>query len=297
MIGIYKIVNTIDGKMYVGYSKNLSGRKRSHFWQLSNNRHGNEYLQHAYNKYGKDSFMFEIIEECDIKEVYAREHHWVNTLNTLDQEFGYNLKPTDPNGLSGLKSLAEREKIRKANLGKKASDETRRRLSESHKGQISWMKGRTHSEEVKRIISQKQIGVKQKQDTIDKRVKHLLIPILQYDLNGNFIREWNSARDAGIELNIKCKHISCCVLDKRYYANGFIWRKHEDNYPSKIDPIKTRNIPIQQYSLSGEFITEYKSIYKAEKFLNIDRHCISNCIKGKQQTAGGFKWKTTQDND
>ena len=60
--GIYKIVNLITGKYYVGSTKSFETRKTCHFSRLRNNNHTNQHLQNAYNKYGKDSFIFEIIE-------------------------------------------------------------------------------------------------------------------------------------------------------------------------------------------------------------------------------------------
>jgi hypothetical protein len=50
------------------------------------------------------------------------------------------------------------------------------------------------------------------------------IPVLQYDKEMNFIKEWDSAKTAGIELNISDKHISSCMTGKRKTTHGFIWK-------------------------------------------------------------------------
>jgi len=67
--GIYKIVNKIDGKYYVGSSKNINigsnCRFKSHLRYLKSNNHSNDYLQHAWNKHKKDSFEFKIVEVVD----------------------------------------------------------------------------------------------------------------------------------------------------------------------------------------------------------------------------------------
>ena len=52
--GIYQIRNLVNGKIYVGSSVNLETRKTPHYWELENNRHNNQHLQRAYNKYGLD---------------------------------------------------------------------------------------------------------------------------------------------------------------------------------------------------------------------------------------------------
>tara|TARA_R110002012_G_scaffold59679_1_gene156293 strand:- start:9496 stop:10071 length:576 start_codon:yes stop_codon:yes gene_type:complete len=58
---IYKI--TINGKIYVGSTLDTYGRMKHHINRLKNNKHGNHYLQNAYNKYCE--FLFEIVEEYD----------------------------------------------------------------------------------------------------------------------------------------------------------------------------------------------------------------------------------------
>ena len=59
--GIYKIENLINGKIYIGSSVDLLGRKNAHFSQLNRNIHGNKKLQNSFNKYGKDNFNFKIL--------------------------------------------------------------------------------------------------------------------------------------------------------------------------------------------------------------------------------------------
>lgn len=49
---IYKIINTINGKIYVGSAKYFAGRKGEHYSMLRNNKHSNKHLQNSYNKYG-----------------------------------------------------------------------------------------------------------------------------------------------------------------------------------------------------------------------------------------------------
>ena len=62
MIGIYKIENKVNGKVYVGQSIDIERRWYSHKTQLNGNRHGNVHLQNAWNKNGNNSFEFVIVE-------------------------------------------------------------------------------------------------------------------------------------------------------------------------------------------------------------------------------------------
>ena len=60
--GIYRILNTITGKGYVGSASDSYHRFAEHKTILRQNRHHSSHLQHAWNKYGESNFKFEIIE-------------------------------------------------------------------------------------------------------------------------------------------------------------------------------------------------------------------------------------------
>ena len=54
IVGIYKITNLIDGKVYIGQTVNYNKRKKRHLSSLENGNHHNEHLQRAFDKYGRD---------------------------------------------------------------------------------------------------------------------------------------------------------------------------------------------------------------------------------------------------
>lgn len=89
--GIYKIENLVDKKVYIGSSLNLENREYKHFWMLKRGSHDNQHLQNSYNKFGLDSFKFDIIEECDELFLIDRENYYINTHQSNIQEFGYNM--------------------------------------------------------------------------------------------------------------------------------------------------------------------------------------------------------------
>ena len=88
--GIYKITNTINKKIYIGSSVNILNRVRQHKYKLKAGIHCNNYLQASFNKYGKDSFLFEIIEECDFVDLVERENFHITTTEAMNKEFGFN---------------------------------------------------------------------------------------------------------------------------------------------------------------------------------------------------------------
>lgn len=71
--GIYIILNTINGRVYIGSSHNIYSRFQSHKSKLLNNKHENQYLQNAWNKHGRDSFDFQIVKECLIEDLFREE--------------------------------------------------------------------------------------------------------------------------------------------------------------------------------------------------------------------------------
>lgn len=129
--GIYKIINKIDGKYYVGSSKNINiGRDcrfKSHLRYLKSNKHKNDYLQYAWNKYKKDSFEFKIVEIVDInnQSLLEIEQKYLDIAKN-EREKTYNLCFTANGG-----ELSEYSKVKKSE-SLKESYRLNPYLSENH---------------------------------------------------------------------------------------------------------------------------------------------------------------------
>jgi group I intron endonuclease len=78
MTGIYKIRNIINNDYYIGSAKNIKRRWDRHRCGLRNNKHENIILQRAWNKYGEENFVFEIIENCEINMLLELEQKYLN---------------------------------------------------------------------------------------------------------------------------------------------------------------------------------------------------------------------------
>ena len=78
--GVYKITNQINGKFYIGSSKDLSRRKKDHFRLLKKGINHSILLQRAVNKYGIDNFIFEVIVECPEELLFTIEQKLVDEL-------------------------------------------------------------------------------------------------------------------------------------------------------------------------------------------------------------------------
>lgn len=158
--GIYEIINTANGKRYVGSAKSLRQRLRMHLKDLQKDKHPNRYLQFAWNKYGEGSFDFRVILYCDKVNLLFYEQRALDFYNIL-----YNLAPTAGSQLGWKMPDEVKEKISKAKTGKSIvqpprtkeycqaiaeankgriqSPETRKKRSDSSKGRVPWNKGKT----------------------------------------------------------------------------------------------------------------------------------------------------------
>lgn len=80
--GVYQLRNLVNGKVYIGSTANLTtgfrGRKSSHFGLLRHNKHHSDVLQEAYDIYGVDNFIFEIVEECNPESAVIREQFYID---------------------------------------------------------------------------------------------------------------------------------------------------------------------------------------------------------------------------
>lgn len=86
--GIYAFLNIIDGKVYVGQSKDVRKRKSQHEGKTSSN---SRKFHNALKFHGVDSFEFFVLEYCDTSILDEREVYWISKINSLHPN-GYNLK-------------------------------------------------------------------------------------------------------------------------------------------------------------------------------------------------------------
>lgn len=177
-IGVYKIINVINGKCYVGSSFEIEKRFWRHRNELEKGIHHCTYLQRAWSKYGEEAFKFEIVHECDteaeardLEQVYL-DTEYDTLYNTSKLSSGGDLISYHPNRdeivTKMTKSLRERydsmsaeERIEKyghkgqANgmYGRHHSEESRKRMSDAHKGN-QFAKGSVRTEEQRARLSE-----------------------------------------------------------------------------------------------------------------------------------------------
>lgn len=119
--------------------------------------------------------------------------------------------------------------------------------------------------------------------------------VLQYNINGDFIRKWKSGKVAAKELNICYCHISSCCTGKSKVAGGFVWKhateKKIDRHIDTSNNIRKSLRKVKQYNTNGDFISKYNSIAEASRNTKISNTAISNCLSGRAKTAGNYMWE------
>lgn len=112
--GIYKIINIVNNKIYIGSTIDIDKRWWRHKNLLNRNKHHCHHLQRAWIKYGESNFILEILENVDIDNLLIKEQYWFNILNPE-----YNSCPMAGSSLGYKHSDETKEKLRLINLGDK----------------------------------------------------------------------------------------------------------------------------------------------------------------------------------
>ena len=211
--GIYCIKNDITGKLYIGSSKHIMSRifgasSTSHIKSLSLNNHINHHLQGSWNIHGKDSFSYYILELCDSDELLIKEEHYFNSLLKADE------LPENNYFYENSYNLCPKPgKI----AGKKHSPKGIKNLSNSKIGEKNPMYGRTG-------------------DNSPYSLK-----LLQYGLDGVFIKEWDSTRTASEQTEVTMAAITNSAQRNKkkgikYTGGGYCWiYKETDEIKQKLE--------------------------------------------------------------
>jgi hypothetical protein len=124
---------------------------------------------------------------------------------------------------------------------------------------------------------------------------NMVAPVLQYDLDGNFIREFESVTEVKEKYSSR---VQDCLNGKTTQASGFQWKyKTDATYPHKIDAyVKNVNQslccsrPIKQLK-DGVIVATYGSIKEASAKTGFDYSGIKKCLNGTYKQTFGFTWE------
>lgn len=142
---IYAIKNTINSKIYIGQTSNLSRRWSAHKCKARTGK-DNYPLYNAIRKYGIENFTLEILESCNKDIVNDREKYFIALFDAVNN--GYNIS-------IGGQGFSDGRKVKRPGpmRGKKHSKKTKQLMSEQRGGDRNGMYGKTHSTESKQKMS------------------------------------------------------------------------------------------------------------------------------------------------
>lgn len=305
-----------NGKRYIGQTK----QKPEHRWQNGNGYIGCPYVYSAIKKYGWDNVKHEvIISRISREEADKWEDALIALHRTNEKKYGYNLRT---GGTSGYEYTDDvRQKMSEKQCGRKQTEETKKKRSESL---LKFYSTHKVSKSTRRKISRINRGRKLKPLTpelkekainniLDHQFKKGHAPniksmntlreklskkVVQYDLNGNMVAEYSSIIEASIINNLSKNAVGNCVRGYTLTTNGYFWRYADDKFDISqinknqiIRSIKTCNKPkkVIKMTTEGVVVDEYISIEEAKRITGI--YHIGEVLRGNRKTAGGFIWR------
>ena len=234
---IYGWYNNLTDMWYIGQTIHPETRFKSHIYFATRIKNSNHFYR-AIRKYGLGNFVYCVLEDNVLFEnLNMREMDWIEYYDSFYS--GYNLTLGGDGAKGVILSEDTRRKISESHKGKPAwnsgkhgiySEETLKKLSKAFKGRKAWNSGKTniYSEETRRKISQSKTNPsKETRRKMSESHKGQIAwnrrSVSQYDLNGNFIKSYPSIAKAKEE-NPKCATISAVCRGNGNQSGGFIWK-------------------------------------------------------------------------
>lgn len=220
-----------SGKVYIGITTQMPHIR----WEYGNGYKACKLFHNTILKYGwnniKHEILFTNLEECRAKalEIDLIRHY---------KNLGISLNIVNGgNGTLGMVwTDSMKLKLRLSKLGKKCSEETKNKMKNSrkgtHAGKDNPMYGKKHSEESKLKMSISRSGknnwkygthLTEEEKYNSMKAQKSSKAVLQFDLFGNFLKEFYSQGEAAKYVGCNPSNISECCRGKRKQVKGFKW--------------------------------------------------------------------------
>ena len=301
---IYIKTINVNGKKYIGQKSYSQSNWKTYLGS-------GIYLNRAINKYGKENFSKEIIENCETKEILdEREKYWIDYYNAVESNDFYNIASGGEGG-NTIAGYSEEQLKQYREYKSKLHQETVLRGEDAGTSKLTEKQVIEIIERLKNndfnLDIANDYGVSPR--TIDdirghRSWTHLTNniifddissrkrprgtkPVVKYSEDSEYSATQNSARDAQKELGIGYKLISAVCNGSKRIAHGYIWRFEGDSF-DKYETENTYLIKVDKYDLNGNFIQTFDSIVEANNSIETGR--VDRALKTKNKYAGGFYW-------
>lgn len=272
-----------NGKVYIGITKQKPDRR----WRNGDGYKHNKHFYSAILKYDWENIKHEIVENGLTKEQACNlEIELIAKYDATNPKHGYN---NTMGGETNIPSKETRGKFSEANKGKHHSPETRKKMSESRKGVNNPNFGKHLSAETRQKISE---------SLKCTYINHpeLLLKFSEskkgIHLSADHRQKISEANKGKIPQNAWKK--GCIPWNKGKHLSAETRRKISESSKGKHLSAETRR-KIGESSAKAVICVEtgilYNSATEAEKSIGISRGTISNVLRGKSKTAGGYHWK------
>ena len=265
---IYKIVNNINGKIYIGQTRiSESQRWQQHVWHANNESNDDSLLLcRAIKKYGKENFTRSILEQCNNDLLNEREEYWIAYYDATNRSVGYNIAL----GGEGHSKYTDDEILQYYN---KYGSITK----------ASQALGMSRGQMTKRLTAM-QI------DTTHE------VPVNQYDLLGNLIQKFSTIAEAAKTTNTPIRFIR-----EQMVYNDYLWLRANNNQTpqerlQQLDGSGVNTWQIEQYNEYGVCVAKFANAAEAARTTGIDVSSIKAVSNGHQISAGGYLWVRPQSN-
>jgi group I intron endonuclease len=177
---VYEIVNIVNQKCYVGSSHNCRQRIICHLSSLRRGDHHSRYLQRSWDKYGEKAFTVNILAEPPLDELLQKEQYYLDSLKpeynsspTAGSCMGYKMSAESRKRISDthkgrIKTPEHRKKLSQSLMGRELSPESIEKMRKSLKGRTAWNKGISPSDATREKLRQHNLG---KKHTLESRQK------------------------------------------------------------------------------------------------------------------------------
>lgn len=291
---IYKIENLVNGKVYIGQTKrgpNVRWHQHIHSMNYKSGENYNNHLYSSMRKYGLDNFDFSILDEVEDDHLDSTEKFWIEKYKSNNIDFGYNVTGGGQ-GRGQIWTQVSQYSVDGRYIKTYAS------ISEAARetgGDRSWIKKICDGHHSISANSQWRYA---NDDPPRPFFKNSFRYVNQYDIDGELVATFDNAKSADKETGAGYVNILNCLSGRKSSAKGFQWRYLDEKPPGKLEDKK--QIPVDQYTLSGEYITTFPSVASAFSSLRKDEDkrkasSISLCCKGKMRSAFGFQWRYAND--